>query len=119
MTEQQKAAPTTNAEEILADLDGGVFAQKMGRALSDVARNVVNTGKKGEVVVKFNFKQIGESSQVQCDHTIKYLMPTQRGKVTEENTTATPLHVGANGKLTLFPDTQQRLFEDKSSRADA
>lgn len=114
-----KAAPTTDAEQILGDLDGGVFAEKMGRAMSDVARGVTDTGKKGRVVVEFNFKQIGESNQVQCDHTIKYLKPTQRGKVTEENTTATPLHVGVNGKLSLFPETQQRLFEDRPAPTGA
>ena len=110
MTEQQKAAPTTDAEQILSDLDGGVFAQKMGRALSDVARNVTSTGKKGKVVVEFSFKQIGESNQVAMTHSLKFLVPTMRGRIVEESASDTPLHVGRGGKLSLYPGEQTEMF---------
>lgn len=119
MSQQDKSqAATTNVEQLLGDLDGGVFAQKIAAALSDTALGVVHTGKVGKVIVSFDFKQIGESNQVAVAHTLKYVRPTQRGKVTEENTTATPLHVGGRGKLTLFPDTQQPLFGDDKRRED-
>lgn len=97
---------TTNIEQVLADLDGGVFAQKIGRALSDVALGVVINGKAGKVTVTFDMKQIGESSQIEMAHKIAFVKPTDKGKATEENTTKTPLHVGRGGKLTLFPEEQ-------------
>lgn len=102
----------TNLEQLLGDLDGGVFAQKIATALSDVALAVAHTGKAGEVTIKFPMKRIGESTQVQVDHRLAYSKPTARGKVSEENTTSTPLYVGARGALSLIPDTQQRLFAD-------
>lgn len=52
---------------------------------------------------------IGESNQVQLSHSIKYTKPTAKGRVVEENTTSTPLHVGNGGVLTLFPETQAKL----------
>lgn len=112
MSEQPKAKhPTiTNFEEILHDLDGGVFAEKVGRALSDVALGVVTADKKGEVVLKFSVKKITDL-QVQIDHTIKYTAPRVKGRLIEENTTATPMHVGSRGRLTLFPESQPPLFD--------
>lgn len=115
--QQQKQQPkTTNTEQLLQDLDGGVFAEKIGRALSEAATGTVLTGKRGEVTVTFKLKRIGESSQVECAHAIKYLIPTEKGKITEENTTSTPLHVGQRGALTLFPNaTQAPLFDREPS----
>jgi hypothetical protein len=110
-------AKTTNTEQLLNDLDGGVFAEKIGRALSEVASGVVYTGKKGEVIVKFAIKRIGDSSQVECAHSIAFAAPTPNGKVREENTTTTPLHVGQRGALTLFPETQQQLFARETDHA--
>lgn len=114
--------PTTNAEQMLNDLDGGVFIAKLGRALSDVALGSVSTLRKGKVTIEFDIKPITEH-QVQIDHKVKFTKPTQRGRVIEENTTATPMHVGVGGRLTLFPETQQSLFEagekSRTQRSDA
>lgn len=103
---------TTNLEQLLSDLDGGVFAQKIATALSDAALAIAHTGKAGSVTITFGMKRIGDSSQVQVDHKLSFVKPTAKGKVSEENTTSTPLYVGARGALTLIPDTQQRLFAD-------
>lgn len=104
MSEHEKTA--TNVEQVLADLDGGVFAQKIGRAMSDVALGTVLTGKAGKVTVTFDMKRIGESSQIEMAHKIAFIKPTDKGKSSEENTTHTPLHVAKGGKLTLFPEEQ-------------
>lgn len=102
---------STNVADMLGELDAGVFEQKLGRALSEVAMGVVTTGKKGKVVVTLDMAQIANSNQVNLTHSLKYVKPTGNGRVTEENATATPMHVGTGGKLTLFPDTQERLFD--------
>jgi hypothetical protein len=113
-----KTDRNTNVADMLSELDAGVFEQKLARALSDVAMGAVTTGKKGKVIITFDMAQIANSSQVNLSHSLKYIKPTGNGRVTEENTTATPMHVGAAGKLTLFPDTQERLFDaDKPARS--
>ncbi|MGB0662818.1 MAG: hypothetical protein ACPGMR_03410 [Pontibacterium sp.] len=102
----------TNIEDLFPDLDGGVFAQKIGRSLSDVALGVVLSGKPGKVTLTFDIKRIGESSQVEMAHKIAFVKPTEKGKSSEEDTTHTPLHVNRGGKLTLFPQ-EQTQFEFK------
>jgi hypothetical protein len=55
-------------------------------------------------------KNIGESNQVAISHTLNFQRPTKRGKVCEEETQQTPMHVNPGGKLTLFPENQGQLF---------
>lgn len=35
----------TNVDDFISELDGGVFAQKLGQALSDVAAGTIDHGK--------------------------------------------------------------------------
>lgn len=97
------------ARQTLPELDAGLFNQKLSRAISDVALGVVTHGRQGDVVVTFKIKQIGDSVQVQCEHTIKRTAPTKRGKSIEEDTTTTPLYVGRNGATTLMPESQEKF----------
>lgn len=99
----------TNIAELLGDLNAGVFQEQINTALSDIAANVCTHGKKGELVLKFSIKQIGEGSQVNVTHSLKSVVPKGRGKITEETSTDTPLHVGRGGELTLFPNTQTKM----------
>ncbi|HHW4669457.1 hypothetical protein LOD44_10425 [Xylella fastidiosa subsp. multiplex] len=104
----------TDLEHLFEVADGGILATKFAKALSDVALAINYTRKQGEVTLSLKLKPIGESSQVMIDHTLKYVEPKLRGKVTEEDTTSTPMYVGARGKLTLIPETQQQLFAEKN-----
>lgn len=102
----------TNLAEVLDDLNGGVFAQQVGRALSDVALAVVTNGDKkrgGKVTITFDFTRIGESAQVAVKHSLAFSKPTARGKASEEATTETPMHVNRGGRLTLVPDSQTKF----------
>lgn len=101
--------PSTDFASILGELNGGVFEQQLNRALSDVAANVCTCGKDGEVIITLKVKQIDDSSQVSLGHKLKYTVPKLRGKITEEHETATPLHVGMGGRLTLFPNAQTKF----------
>lgn len=103
------ATSKTNIAELLGEMNAGVFEQHINHALSDIAAHVCETGKKGQMVLTFNVSQIGEANQVSIEHTIKSMVPKLRGKVTEEHTTQTPLHVGRGGTLTLYPDNQRPL----------
>jgi hypothetical protein len=100
-----------NIVDVIGDLDAGVFAQKMEAALSDVAAGVVSTGKSGKVTITFDLKQIASSNQVAVKHKLSYVRPTEKGKVAEENTTETPMHVGVRGKLSLYPESQPDLYK--------
>lgn len=106
-------APThrdTDVSTFLEDLDGGVFIQKLARALSEVAGGVVDNNDKGSIDIKLNLKRIGQSYQVNIGHTLKYTVPTLRGKISEEDTTETPMHVNTGGRLSIFPENQNQLF---------
>lgn len=95
--------------QLLSELDGGVFAQKIARALADTAANVVHTGKKGKVTITFDLKRIAESHQVEVNHTVKFAKPTEKGSVVEDNSTKTPLYVGSNGYIGIMPQAQMAL----------
>lgn len=106
---------STDVKTFLEDLNGGVFEEKLSTVLSDVAANVVTQGKPGKVQVTFDIEQIGNGYQVQVKHKLTYSKPTLRGKVTEEDTTITPMHLGRGGRMTLFPEGQEMLFDKKGN----
>lgn len=99
----------TDITDLLPDLNAGVFVEQINTALSDIAANVCTHGKKGELTIKFQLKQIGEGNQVSVTHSLKSIVPKSRGKVTEETATDTPLHVERGGRLTLFPTRQTSM----------
>jgi hypothetical protein len=65
----------TNIAELLGHLNAGVFEEQINTALSDIAANVCTHGKKGELVLRFNIKQIGTSNQVAVTHSLKSVVP--------------------------------------------
>jgi len=103
----------TDGQLFLAELDGGVFLEKLSHALSDVAAGVVDHNKAGKVQLTFDMKRLGDSYQVVINHKIVSVKPTSKGKVAEENTTTTPMHVGKGGRVTFFPENQVQMFDLK------
>lgn len=109
---------THNVADVLADLDAGLFLQKVSRQLQDTALGVAEHGRKGKIVLTLELERIGESHQLKVKHTAKYTRPTKRGTVVEDDTTETPMYVGRGGRLTLFPETQGALdFETQGAPA--
>lgn len=100
--------------EILENLNAGIFSAAAEHAMAEVALATVTTGKKGTVTMTFDFRQIGQSSQVAITHTLKFKKPKLRGSVVEDTQAETPLHVEAGGKLTLFPTKSGDLFGERS-----
>lgn len=105
----------TDTNEFLNSLNAGVFAQQVGRALSDVASGVVDHGKAGQVVLTFKLKRIGESNQVAITHTLDFIEPTRRGKRREDTSLDTPMYVTPEG-VTLFQTnpTDQLFNKDQA-----
>ena len=105
----------TDFPEMLEDLDAGNFLNKIEAALSAVAFGTITHGKQGELNIKFSFKKIGDSQQVMIAHKLTFSQPTVRGKVSEEDTTETPMYVQRGGKLTILPPAPQQttIFEQE------
>ncbi|MGC1547441.1 MAG: hypothetical protein WA777_02835 [Rhodanobacter sp.] len=109
----------TDITTLFSDLDAGIFVERLSAALRDTALGVVTTGKKGKVIITLDLSRIGDSSQVSAVHQIKSTKPTLKGRVVEEATTSTPLHVGKGGALSLFPETQTDMFQRMASEANS
>lgn len=105
--------------DMIGEFDAGVFEQKATAALREVAQGVTATRKAGKVTLTFDFKPIGDSNQVTVAHTVTFSRPTHKGKVTEEDTTNTPMHVGRAGHLSLFPEAQQKLPLGTPAKSEA
>lgn len=117
MTSKQLPNTTAAATDVgtfITDLDGGVFDRKLSIALSKVAAAVIDNNRAGEVSIKFAFKKIEGTSQVTCEHTLKFSAPTMDGKSGEEEKRVTVMHVGRFGRVTLAPE-QQLSFLDRNA----
>jgi len=101
----------TDVAEFITDLDGGVFDRKLSVALSQVAAAAVDHDRTGEVSIKFTFKKIPGTTQVHCEHQLKFTRPTSDGKAGEEEKRTTALHVGKFGRLTLAPENQMSFID--------
>lgn len=101
----------TDVGQFITDLDGGVFDHKLSVAISAVAAATVDNDREGEVSIKLKFKRIPGTSQVHCEHTLKFTRPTLDGKASEEEKRTTPLHVGKFGKLSIAPENQMSFLD--------
>jgi hypothetical protein len=111
-TENRPASAATDVGEFITDLDGGMFDRLLSIALSETAAAVVDHEKAGEVVVKFKMAKIAGTSQVRIGHSLKFIKPTSMGKSIEETDSATVLHVGEFGALSL---AQPSLLEKRQN----
>lgn len=109
MSEDRK----TNVPDFLGELDAGVFMNKVSAALNATALGVLNNGGKGKLVITLDLDRLSnsvEEKRVGIKHQLKFVTPTPRGKVSEEDTTETPMYVGKGGKLTILQEDQGQLF---------
>ncbi len=109
----------TDTAEFINSLNAGVFAQQVGKALSDVALGVVEFGKQGQVTLTFKLKQIAQSQQVAVTHTLDYVQPTKRGKKREDTSLDTPLYVTAEGLQLFLTNPTAQLFTEKDAPVHA
>jgi len=96
----------TEINQFINDLDGGVFSERLGKILSDVAAGVMDHEKAGKVSIDLNIKRVSDTFQVHIDHKVTYKRPTARGDISENNVTTTLMHVDVGGEMTLFPKSQ-------------
>ena len=110
----------TDATQFLADLEGGVFAAKIGAAITEAAMGTINWDRASQVVITLGLKRMGNSRQVMVDHKLLFVQPRQHGKITEEETTNTPMYVNADGTVTAFAESvltnQNEMFHKATIR---
>jgi len=109
-----------DATEMLGELDGGVFLQKLSHSLSEAALATCEHDRKSKVTVEITMSRMGESAQVMMVHKIVSVRPTRRGTAKEDDATATPMFVGPRGALSIMPHSQRDLFDrdDKSTNQE-
>lgn len=100
-------AHTTDAVEVLNDIQAGVLVGQIGRALTEVSAHTVDYGGVGEVTLKLKIKHIGEGCQVMVESKLNYKHATKRGDKAESASYKTPMHVGPGGSLSITPETMQ------------
>lgn len=52
----------------------------------------------------------GADNRVKIKHKLSYVRPTNRGKISEEDTTETPMYVNRGGRLTILQEDQGQLL---------
>ena len=109
----------TDTSEFINSLNAGVFADQVGRAISDVAAGVVDHGKKGKVVISLELSRIGESNQVKINHKLVYTTPTRRGSKREDTALDTPMYVTENGLELFQNDPTKQLFKNQETPVKA
>ena len=107
------AVKDTDVGEFFSDLEAGIFEQKLGRSLSEVAQGVIATKKGGKVVITLSITPIGASQQVKVASKLDYKIPTNSGSMSEDMSADTPLYVGVNGQMTMFSKDQSDMFNHK------
>ena len=89
---------STDVQAFIGELDGGVFETKIGAVLSEVASGVMNTKTKGKVSLNLEIEPFDEN-RVKIKH-----------KISEEDTTETPMYVNRGGRLTILQEDQGQLL---------
>ncbi|RBP74072.1 hypothetical protein [Marinobacter nauticus] len=108
----------TDTAQFINDLDAGVFTEKVGRALSEIAGGVIDHDKAGKLTLTFDLKRLGNANKVLVKHKLAFTVPTSKGKITEEETTDSDMHVNAGGRLTSLPENQHQFFDKRGQVAE-
>ena len=109
----------TDTSEFINSLNAGVFADQVGRAISDVAAGVVDHGKKGKVVISLELSRVGESNQVKINHKLDYTAPTKRGSKREDTALDTPMYVTPDGVVLFQTNPTDQLFKKEETPVPA
>lgn len=105
---------STNVTEFIQDLDVGNFKEKFGAVLSEVAIGVMRSetgAAKGKVTAEFEITMLS-SEKVNVKSKLKFVKPTSRGILSEEDTTETPMYISRNGELSIM---QKKSLFDKDT----
>lgn len=115
-----KQEQTNAAVQLLTELDGGAFINRLADVVREVAGGVHRTDKAGEVSVKLavkpnkNTNQTGCGTKVDVASQLKFVKPTAIGKASEEGTTVTPMWINKDLSVTVLAKSQDDMFAGES-----
>ena len=103
---------STDHNQFIDDINGGVFAKQLGYAISEVASAVVDNEKKGEINIKLKLsKGVGKNS-LTIEHKLTSIAPLEDGRKAEDHEGKTSMYVNKDGDVTLFANHTKQLFEE-------
>jgi len=106
---QTRAARTaTDVTDFIANLDAGLFEQKLGLALSQVAAGAMDHDRKGKITITLTFERLEGTFQCRVGHQLQFARPTLDGEAGEKEKRATVFHVGQYGALSIIPPDMVR-----------
>ena len=100
----------TNVGNFIGELEAGMFTEKLGHLISDVALGQVvhqSGNRKGKINIEFTFANVGDNNQVIISSKLSHVTLTKRGKKSEETVTETPMYVGKGGVVTIDPPKEE------------
>ena len=100
---------STDVQAFIGELDGGVFEPKSAAVRREGRAGVRNTKPNGKVSLNLEIEPFDEN-RVKIKHKLSYVRPTNRGKISEEDTTETPMYVNRGGRLTILQEDQGQLL---------
>ncbi len=105
---------STDHNQFIDDINGGVFARQLGYAISEVASAVVDNDKNGEITIKLKLtKGVGRNAVV-IAHKLTSIAPLDDGRKLEDHDGKTSMHVNKDGDVTLFANHTAQLFDEKA-----
>lgn len=101
----------TQACQLLADLDAGLFERKLAAAITQAALGVINpmSGGVAKVTIDLKLKRISAGREIKMEHGVTCKIPTPHGEKTEKDFTETVVYVNAGGNITILPETQGKF----------
>lgn len=106
---------STDHNQFIDDLNGGVLAKQLAYVISEVASAVVDNEKKGEINIKLSLtKGVGPNSVVVA-HKLTSIAPLDDGRKLEDHEGKTSMHVNKDGDVTLFANHTEQLFKPETA----
>lgn len=100
----------TDHNQFLDDLDAGILGKQLDHAISKVATGVVETGKKGKLVIELSFTKGVGANNVTVEHKLKSDTPLDKGNTIDTYGDKTPMFVNAKGDVSLFATDNRDMF---------
>ena len=102
---------STDHNQFIDDIDGGVFAQQLGFAISEVASAVVDNNKPGEITIKLKLTKGIGADNVTIEHKLTSIAPLKDGRKLEDHGAKTPMYVNKKGDVSLFANHTAQIFD--------
>ena len=110
----EKMKPTDH-NQFIDDIDGGVFSQQLGFAISEVASAVVDNNKPGEITIKLKLTKGIGADNVTIEHKLTSIAPLKDGRKLEDHGAKTPMFVNKHGDVSLFANHTAQIFDQEEA----